>query len=246
MKGCLLLLLLLLGTVSALYLEKDVPHLGDLETQADLSQDSEGSGGQEGELALSGEVLESGREEAEDTHDDEGASDPDDLDEDVQCPKEEETVQLLGSPECKSCRYRLVGTPRRFKKAQRVCRKCYRGNLASIHNFNVNLIIHRLSTTTNYGQVWIGGFIRGRRTNTAVTPGLAQPPESWVHRERGSPDAASSSGWYLGKCHPSILRTGAGLRQSRRRGDGPPAGKSHPFSPCDLFSGTSPFPCLML
>uniref|UniRef100_A0A8B9WJM2 Proteoglycan 3 n=1 Tax=Bos mutus grunniens TaxID=30521 RepID=A0A8B9WJM2_BOSMU len=162
MKGCLLLLLLLLGTVSALYLEKDVPHLGDLETQADLSQDSEGSGGQEGELALSGEVLESGREEAEDTHDDEGASDPDDLDEDVQCPKEEETVQLPGSPECKSCRYRLVGTPKKFKKAQRVCRKCYRGNLASIHNFNVNLIIHRLSTTTNYGQVWIGGFIRGR------------------------------------------------------------------------------------
>ncbi|XP_070239343.1 proteoglycan 3 [Bos mutus] len=162
MKGCLVLLLLLLGTVSALYLEKDVPHLGDLETQADLSQDSEGSGGQEGELALSGEVLESGREEAEDTHDDEGASDPDDLDEDVQCPKEEETVQLPGSPECKTCRYRLVGTPRRFKKAQRVCRKCYRGNLASIHNFNVNLIIHRLSTTTNYGQVWIGGFIRGR------------------------------------------------------------------------------------
>ncbi|XP_027418108.1 proteoglycan 3-like [Bos indicus x Bos taurus] len=162
MKGCLVLLLLLLGTVSALYLEKDVPHLGDLETQADLSQDSEGSGGQEGELALSGEVLESGREEAEDTHDDEGASDPDDLDEDVQCPKEEETVQLLGSPECKTCRYRLVGTPRRFRKAQRVCRKCYRGNLASIHNFNVNLIIHRLSTTTNYGQVWIGGFIRGR------------------------------------------------------------------------------------
>ena len=89
-----------------------------------------------------------------------------------------------------------------------------------------------------------------QRTNTALTPALAQPPESWVHRERGwgcwlersalpslmpllfrSPDAASSSGWYLGKRHPSILRTGAGLRQSRRRGDGPPAGKSHPFSP---------------
>ena len=100
--------------------EKDVPHLGDLETQADLSQDSEGSGGQEGELALSGEVVELGGEEAKDTHDDEGdsESDPDDLDEDVQCPKEEETVQLPGSPECKTCRYRLVGTPRRFKKAQ--------------------------------------------------------------------------------------------------------------------------------
>ena len=98
--------------------EKDAPHLGDLETQADLSQDPEGSGGQQGELAVSGEVLELGREEAEDAHDDEGDSDPDDLDEDVQCPKEEETVQLPGGPECKRCYYRLVRTPRRFRHAQ--------------------------------------------------------------------------------------------------------------------------------
>ena len=98
--------------------EKDAPHLGDLETQADLSQDPEGPGGQEGEVAQSGEVVESGGEEAEDAHDDEGDSDPDDLDEDVQCPKEEETVQLPGSPECKTCRYTLVRTPKKFKKAQ--------------------------------------------------------------------------------------------------------------------------------
>ena len=51
---------------------EDALHLGDAETQADLSQDLEGSGGQEGELALSGEVLDSGGEEAEDAHDDEG------------------------------------------------------------------------------------------------------------------------------------------------------------------------------
>ena len=99
------------------FAEKDAPHVGSPETQADLSQDAEGSGGQEGELALSGEVLESGREEAEDTHDDEGASDPDDLDEDVQCPKEEETVQLPGGPECKRCYYRFVRTPGRFRHA---------------------------------------------------------------------------------------------------------------------------------
>ena len=102
------------------FAEKDAPHVGSPETQADLSQDAEGSGGQEGELALSGEVVESGGEEAEDAHDDEGdsQSDPDDLDEDVQCPKEEETVQLPGSPECKTCRYTLVRTPKKFKKAQ--------------------------------------------------------------------------------------------------------------------------------
>ncbi|XP_068845100.1 proteoglycan 3-like [Capricornis sumatraensis] len=164
MKGCLLLPLLLLGTVSALYLgEEGCPHLGDPETQADLSQDPEGSGGQEGELALSGEVLDSGGEQAEDAHDDEGDSDPDDLDEDVQCPKEEETVQLPGSPECKSCRYRIVRTPKRFKKAQRVCRKCYQGNLASIHSLSVNCLIHRLTITTNHGQVGIGGQLWCRR-----------------------------------------------------------------------------------
>ncbi|XP_027834882.1 proteoglycan 3-like [Ovis aries] len=161
MKGCLLLPLLLLGTVSALYLEKDASHMGSPQTPADLSQDLEGSGGQEGELALSGEVLDSGGEQAEDAHDDyEGDSDPDDLDEDVQCPKEEETVQLPGSPECKSCRYTMVRTPRRFKNAQRVCRRCYRGNLASIHSSSVNCLIHRLCVTINQAQVWIGGQLR--------------------------------------------------------------------------------------
>ncbi|XDB57470.1 PREDICTED: proteoglycan 3-like [Capra hircus] len=162
MKGCLLLPLLLLGTVSALYLEKDVPRLGDPQMQADLSRDPEGSGGQEGELALSGAVLDSGGEEAEHAHDDEGDCelDPDDLDEEVQCPREEETVRLPGSPECKSCRYTMVRTPRRFKNAQRVCRRCYRGTLASIHSLSVNCLIHRLSVTTNQAQVWIGGQLR--------------------------------------------------------------------------------------
>lgn len=101
------------------FAENHVPHVGSPETQADLSQDAEGSGGQEGELALSGEVVELGGEEAEDAHDDEGdsESDPDDLDEDVQCPKEEETVQLLGTPGCKSCRHLMVQTPNIFRKA---------------------------------------------------------------------------------------------------------------------------------
>ncbi|KAM7236236.1 hypothetical protein CapIbe_013422 [Capra ibex] len=164
MKGCLLLPLLLLGTVSALYLEKDVPHLGDPQTQADLSRDPEGSGGQEGELALTGEVLDSGGEEAEHAHDDEGDCelDPDDSDEDVQCPKEEETVRLPGGPECKSCHYRMVRTPRRFCHAQRICRRCYRGNLVSIHSYRFDYRVRRWARRTNQSQVWIGGVIRGR------------------------------------------------------------------------------------
>lgn len=102
------------------FAEKDAPHLGGPETKADLSQDLEGSGGQEGVLPLSGEVLESGAQEAEDAHDDQLDSElyPDDLDKDVQCPKEEQTVRLLGSPECESCRYTMVVTPRTFNGAQ--------------------------------------------------------------------------------------------------------------------------------
>ena len=94
--------------------------MGSPQTQADLSRDPEGSGGQEGELALTDEVLESRGEEAEHAQDDEGDSelDPDDLDEDVQCPREEETVRLLGTPACKSCHYLMVQTPNIFRKAQ--------------------------------------------------------------------------------------------------------------------------------
>ncbi|ELR45498.1 hypothetical protein M91_19213 [Bos mutus] len=162
MKGCLVLLLLLLGTVSALYLEKDAPHVGSPETQADLSQDAEGSGGQEGDLALSGEVVELGGEEAKDTHDDEGdsESDPDDLDEDVQCPKEEETVQLLGTPGCKSCRYLMVQTPNIFRKALSICKKCYGGNLISIHNLLFDNCISRWARRINQAKVWIGVIIK--------------------------------------------------------------------------------------
>ncbi|KAM7236235.1 hypothetical protein CapIbe_013421 [Capra ibex] len=162
MKGCLLLPLLLLGTVSALYLEKDVPRLGDPETQADLSRDPEGSGGQEGELALTGEVLESRGEEAEHAQDDEGDSelDPDDSDEDVQCPREEETVRLLGAPACKSCRYLMVQTPNIFRKAQSICRKCYRGNLVSIHNLLFDNRISRWARRIKQAKVWIGVIIK--------------------------------------------------------------------------------------
>ena len=88
------------------------------DTQTELSHDLEGSGGQEGGLALNGEVPESGGEEAEDAHDNEGDSDPDDLDENVQCPKEEETVQLPGTPGCKSCHYLMVQILNILRKAQ--------------------------------------------------------------------------------------------------------------------------------
>ncbi|KAB0371238.1 hypothetical protein FD755_017647, partial [Muntiacus reevesi] len=99
------------------------PHLGSRETQADLSQDLEGSGGQEGGMALNGEVLESGGEEAED-----------------------ETVQLPGTPGCKSYHYLMVQTPNILRKAQQ-CQKCNSDHfglgirqVSSMKNFPSSLI----------------------------------------------------------------------------------------------------------
>ncbi|XP_057584373.1 proteoglycan 3-like [Hippopotamus amphibius kiboko] len=168
MKHLLLLPLLLLGTVSALSLENGGPHLGSREPQADLSQDVEGSGEQEGGLALNDEVLESEEDEAEtcssqDDCEDEKAmeSDPAAPHKDLPCPKEEDTIQLPGSPGCKSCHYVLVLTPRKFWNGQNICRRCYRGNLVSIHNFSFNSQVRHLANRVNEAQVWIGGYIRG-------------------------------------------------------------------------------------
>ena len=54
---------------------------------------------------------------------------------------------------------------------QRICRKCYRGNLASIHSFSVNTVIYHLAVRTNQAQVWIGGFIRGRVSEGPMSRG---------------------------------------------------------------------------
>ncbi|XP_047631656.1 proteoglycan 3-like [Phacochoerus africanus] len=165
MKGLLLLPLLLLGTVSALYLENDAPHQGRGETQADLRQDLEGSGEQERELALDDEVPESEGEarapSSQDAFVDEEAMESDQaaLDENVECPREEDRVLMQGSNGCQSCYYVLVRRPRSFNHAQYVCRRCYRGNLISIHNYRTNHHMQRFSTFFNQAQVWIGGYI---------------------------------------------------------------------------------------
>uniref|UniRef100_A0A8C0CKU8 Proteoglycan 3, pro eosinophil major basic protein 2 n=1 Tax=Balaenoptera musculus TaxID=9771 RepID=A0A8C0CKU8_BALMU len=147
--------------------ENDASHLGSRE--ADLSQDLEGSGEQEGELALNYGVLESEEEEAvassyQDAFEDEEAmeSDPAALDKDLQCPKEEDTIQLPGSPGRKTYRILLVRTPKSFRQAQNTCRRCYRGNLVSIHSYNFNYHIQCWVSRINQAQVWIGGFIRRR------------------------------------------------------------------------------------
>ncbi|XP_028370844.1 proteoglycan 3-like [Phyllostomus discolor] len=168
MKHPLLLPLLLLGTVAAFRLENHAPHLDSRDTQADLSQDLEGSGVPEGELALNEEKIQSEEEQVEasgyqNDFDDEKALqlNPSALDTNFQCPRTEDTVEIVGSPGCKTCRYILVTIPHIFTVAQHTCRNCYRGNLVSVHNFATNYNLQCMTSTLNQGQVWIGGYISG-------------------------------------------------------------------------------------
>ncbi|XP_006875845.1 PREDICTED: proteoglycan 3 [Chrysochloris asiatica] len=164
MKRLLLLLVLLLGTVSPFHLKIDGPKQESLETVTDLSQDLEGSGEQDGELALTEQGIPSEGEEcetdgSEDSLEDEETteSDPAAL-ENFQCPKEEETVLLPGNPGCRPFRALLVHSPQTFQYAQIVCQRCYRGNLISIHNRNLNVYVQYIISRMNFSHVWIGGM----------------------------------------------------------------------------------------
>ncbi|XP_025308017.1 bone marrow proteoglycan-like isoform X2 [Canis lupus familiaris] len=112
------------------------------------------------------EEKEEGYSGTEDDPEEEGAVECDSAldkeEEDFQCPKEEDIVRLEGSPGCKNCpRFLLVRHFKKFNKAQRVCRRCYRGNLASIHSAGSNCQIQNTVRCLNQGQVWIGGTVRG-------------------------------------------------------------------------------------
>ena len=105
--------------------ENHAPHLDSQETQADLSQGLEGSGDQEGELALTEEEIQSKEAQVEassyqnDFEEEKAVKlDPSALDNNLQCPRTEDTVEIVGSPGCKTCRYILVRTPQAFTYAQ--------------------------------------------------------------------------------------------------------------------------------
>lgn len=107
------------------FLEASHPHLETPKREEDLQQEADGSGEQGRELVLIQETMQTKGEEVEHSkHQDileDGEtmeSDPDALDEDSACPREEDTTYLQGMPGCKSCRYVLVRTPKKFYKAQ--------------------------------------------------------------------------------------------------------------------------------
>ncbi|XP_059567151.1 proteoglycan 3-like [Myotis daubentonii] len=194
MKLPLLLLLLLLGTVAALHLGNDAPYLDSQELQADLSQDLKSSGEKEGELVLTEEAIQSQGEQVEasscqDAFEDEKAmeSDPGALDENFQCPREEDTVTILVSAGNKNGRYRLVKTPKTFADARNTCRNCYRGTLASIHNKQINRNI-QISCNNFYGNVWIGGTVYARGGKESH-----REPETLMREKHRSPASCPPS-----------------------------------------------------
>nr|XP_009006381.1 bone marrow proteoglycan [Callithrix jacchus] len=157
-----LLLALLFGAVSALHLRSETSNFESLLGAKTLPEDEE-MPEQEVEELEGEEEGGSGSEDAsKEDRAVESISVPDVVDRNLLCPKEEDTVQLVGIPGCPTCRrYLLVRHPHTFDQAQLTCQRCYRGNLLSIHDCNLNYHIQLSVSMLNQGQVWIGGRIIG-------------------------------------------------------------------------------------
>uniref|UniRef100_A0A8C2UTQ8 Proteoglycan 3, pro eosinophil major basic protein 2 n=1 Tax=Chinchilla lanigera TaxID=34839 RepID=A0A8C2UTQ8_CHILA len=154
---CLPLALLLLGAVSALHLENTVPALQSPEVE--LGWGLGGAQEQEAMLTAGDKAKALGRqdEDGEEAAESDAAA----LDKDLPCPGEEDTIPIQQDPGCQTCRYLLVQTPERFSRAQNICKRCYGGNLVSIHNYSANSRILLLASKINQAQVWIGGILKG-------------------------------------------------------------------------------------
>ncbi|XP_004389242.1 bone marrow proteoglycan isoform X2 [Trichechus manatus latirostris] len=154
----LLLLALLFGAVSALHLRTETSKFESLLGDKTLPQDGEmpeqeADKSPTRELALQEEEEERGSGSEDFPQEEEPVelvSALAEVDNDFQCPKEEDTVKLVGSPGCKACRFLLI-----------ICQRCYRGNLVSIHSYSFNYQIHCYIRRLNQGQVWIGGRVTG-------------------------------------------------------------------------------------
>ncbi|XP_062433340.1 equilibrative nucleobase transporter 1 isoform X3 [Rhea pennata] len=85
------------------------------------------------------------------------------LEDNSECPRDNETVRLSlpGALGGTTYRYVIVKQRRNFHGAQKFCYQCYRGRLASIHSYNSNACLWRKARSrTNRGQVWIGAVTR--------------------------------------------------------------------------------------
>ncbi|XP_014584986.2 bone marrow proteoglycan isoform X2 [Equus caballus] len=155
-----LLLALLFGAVSALPLRIETSNFESPLGDDTLPQDGEMPEHGAMYAPTEGMMLPEGEEEggsgSEDDPEEEGliksVSALEEVDKDFQCPNEEDTIKLEGIPGCKTSRF-IVN----------VCRRCYRGNLVSIHSYHLNYRLQCSVRCINQGQVWIGGIRRGWR-----------------------------------------------------------------------------------
>ncbi|XP_007131260.1 LOW QUALITY PROTEIN: bone marrow proteoglycan [Physeter macrocephalus] len=176
-----LLLALLLGTVSAFHLRTERSNIESPLGDDTLPQVGEVSESEAKEVPVEEQMLLEEEEDrgsgSEDAPRKKGAVEPisalDEVDRDLQCPKDEDTVKLEGIPGCKTCRFLLL-----------TCQRCYRGRLISIHNFSLNYQIQCLVRQINQGQVWIGGQVTswGRCTRFCWLDGT---PWNFAHGAAG-------------------------------------------------------------
>lgn len=85
---------------------------------------------------------------------------------------------------------------------QNICKRCYGGNLVSIHNYRANHHILLHASKINQAQVWIGGFLKG-----------------WVSCEHrpGPGSSFQSSQGSGGEPVLCVLQQAAGIIESSRR-----------------------------
>ncbi|XP_014648588.1 PREDICTED: bone marrow proteoglycan-like [Ceratotherium simum simum] len=165
----LLLLALLFGAVSALHLRTETSKFESPLGDETLPQDGEMPEHEAMEAPVEGLMLPEEEEEgcsgSEDAPEEEeavkSASALGEVYEDFQCPKEEETVKLVGIPGYKTSCFLVVSTPMMYNQAQHTCQTKYWGNLISIHDIHFNYCIWHSVKDINQGQVWIGGSIAG-------------------------------------------------------------------------------------
>ncbi|XP_055990120.1 proteoglycan 3-like [Sorex fumeus] len=213
----LFLLLVLLGTVSALHLRDNAPLPDYLDDQADLSQNLDSSREKKGELALHGEEIPSGEEEAEASDCQDTFEDKDNLDSDAaapgnfECHKEEDTVPVQINPERQNRRYILVKLPRTFSESQETCKRCYGGNLVSIHDINTNNRLRSLASKINRGQVWIGVSISQWYQCNRYT---WADGSRWDYSHWAAGQPGSGTGNCVTLCTPDYLDNQADLSQN--------------------------------
>ncbi|XP_065260552.1 bone marrow proteoglycan-like [Emys orbicularis] len=104
------------------------------------------------------------------------------------CPTESESFRVIVPGQGgHTCRYVFVNNCQTFWRAQHLCARCYRGRLASIHNYATN---QRLRCTvrarTNRAQVWIGG-ITSRRHRCLRSHWVDHSPWNYSNWARGNP-----------------------------------------------------------